>query len=141
MDCLLLDQTIGQDARITGKTLSVKSVDYEKAYGRVPNEWLMTVMKAINCQSWIQRSIKFFSKHWATVLELRMARKVVKSTPVKYNKGLFRGDSLSPLLLYPKFLAEPRDILSGIMEKGILYHTCCICMILRLILHTISLEK
>ena len=37
------------------------------------------------------------NKHWATVLELRTAGKV-RSTPVKYNRGLFQGDSLSPLL-------------------------------------------
>ena len=58
----------------------------------------MTVLKAINCPSCIQRSIELFSKYWATVLELRMTGKVVKSTPVKYNRGLFQGDSLSPLL-------------------------------------------
>ena len=64
MDCLLLDQSIGLGARITGKPLSVTWINYEKAYDRVPHEWLMTVLKAINCPGWFQRSIELFSKHW-----------------------------------------------------------------------------
>ena len=32
VDCLLLDQTIGLDAKIMGKPLSVAWIDYEKAY-------------------------------------------------------------------------------------------------------------
>ena len=83
---------------ITGKPLSVAWINYEKAYDRVSHEWLMTVLKAINCPSWIQRSIELFSKHWATVLEFRTAGKVVKSIPVKYNRGIFQGDSLLSLL-------------------------------------------
>ena len=42
--------------------------------------------KTIKCPGWIGRSIELFSKHWATVLELRTAGKVVRSTPVKYNR-------------------------------------------------------
>ena len=41
MDCLLLDQTIGLDAKITGKPLSVAWLDYEKAYDRVLHWWVM----------------------------------------------------------------------------------------------------
>ena len=55
--------------------------------------------KNIKCPGLIRMSIQLFSKHWATVLELRTAEKVVRSTPVKYNMGLFQGDSLSPLFL------------------------------------------
>ena len=43
------------------------------------------------------------------MLELRTAGKVVRRTPVKYNRGFFQGDSLSPLLFcpsYPKFLTD-----------------------------------
>ena len=77
MDCLLLDQTIGLDAKITGKPLSVAWIDYEKAYDRVPHKWVMKVLKSIKCPGWIRRSIELFSKHWTTVLELRTAGKVV----------------------------------------------------------------
>ena len=98
MDSLLLDQSIGLDAKIMGKPLSVAWFDYEKAYDRVPHKWVMKVLKTIKCQGWIRRSIELFSKHWTSVLELRTVGKVVRSTSVKYNKGLFQGDSLSPLL-------------------------------------------
>ena len=86
------------DAKIMGKPLSVAWINYEKAYDRVPHKWVMKVLKTIKCPGWIRRSIELFSKHWATVLELRTAGKVVRSTPVKYNRGLFQGDSLSPHL-------------------------------------------
>ena len=49
MDRLLLDQTIGLDAKITGKPLSVEWMDYEKAYVRVPHKWVMKVLTTINC--------------------------------------------------------------------------------------------
>ena len=58
----------------------------------------MTMLKAISYPGWIQRSIELFFKHSATVFELRTAGKVVKITPMKYNMGLFHGDSLSARL-------------------------------------------
>ena len=80
MDCLLLDQSIGLDAKIMGKPLSVAWIDYEKAYDRVPHKWVMKVLKTIKCPGWIRRCIELFSKHWAAVLELRTVGKVVRST-------------------------------------------------------------
>ena len=74
-----MDQTIGLDAKITGKPLSVAWIDYEKAYDRVPHKWVMKVLKTIKCPGWIRRSIELFSKHWATVFELMTAEKVVRS--------------------------------------------------------------
>ena len=74
------------------------------------------MLKTIQGPGWIRRTIELFSKHWDTVLELRI---VVRSTSVKYNRGLFQGDSLLPLLFclaippYPKYLTEPRDIPSA----------------------------
>ena len=50
MDSLLLDQSIGLDAKIMGKPLSVAWSDYEKAYDRVPHKWVMKVLKTIKCQ-------------------------------------------------------------------------------------------
>ena len=58
---------------------------------------MIKVLKTIKRPGWI-RTIELFSKHWATVLELRTVGKVVRSTPVKCNRGLFQGDFLSPLL-------------------------------------------
>ena len=57
VDCLLLDQTVGLDAKNTGKPLSVAWIDYEKACGRVPHKWVMKVLKTIKCPGWIWRSI------------------------------------------------------------------------------------
>ena len=88
MDSLLLDQSICLDSQIMGNPLCVAWIDYEKAYDRVLHKWVMKGLKAIKCPGWIQSSIELFSKHWATVLELRTAGKVVRSTPVKYNRGL-----------------------------------------------------
>ena len=47
MDCILRYQTIGLDAKIIGKPLSVAWIDYEKAYDRVPHKWVMKVLKTI----------------------------------------------------------------------------------------------
>ena len=147
MDCLLLDQKIGLDAKITGKPLSVAWIDYEKAYDRVPHKWVMKVLKTIKCPGWIQRSIELFSKHWATVLELRTVGKVLRITPVKYNRGLFQGDSLSPLLFclaiapISQVLNRTKDIPSGMMGKGALCHTCCTWMTLRYMLEADKLRE
>ena len=51
----------------------------------------MKVLKTIKCTGWIRRSIELFSKHGVTVLELRTAGKVVRSTPVKYNRDSSKG--------------------------------------------------
>ena len=62
VDCLLLNQSIGLDAKITGKPFSVAWIDYEKAYDRVPHKWVMKVLKTIKCPGWISRSIEFPNK-------------------------------------------------------------------------------
>ena len=78
VDCLLLDQTIGLDSKITGRPLSVAWIDYEKAYDRVPHKLVTKVLKTIKCPGLLRRSIELFSKHWASVLGLRTAGKVVR---------------------------------------------------------------
>ena len=63
--------------RITGKSVSVAWVDYEKAYDRAPHEWFMTVLKAINCPSWIQRSAELITHDYTNDL-LPMAQRAMR---------------------------------------------------------------
>ena len=49
VDCLAVDKVVITDARFKGlRTLSVGWIDFEKAYDRVPHEWLISVLDTIN---------------------------------------------------------------------------------------------
>ena len=74
--------------------LAVAWVDYRKAYDMVPHSWIEKCMNmfgvTVNVRSFISESMK----HWNTELNAGQSR----LGNVKIKRGIFQGDSLSPLL-------------------------------------------
>lgn len=97
LDALVLDTEVAAEARRSGKDLSVAWVDYSKAYDRVPHSWLVEMLTNIKAPRPIRRCIENLILKWRSTFGCGVGRNAVK-VDLEYRRGLFQGDSLSPLL-------------------------------------------
>jgi len=96
-DALLIDRMVVEDAQVHKQSLSVGWIDYTKAYDRVPHQWIKLVLKSIRAPRMVTRTIRSLIPLWKTTFELGKGEDQV-TFEVKLKRGLFQGDSLSPLL-------------------------------------------
>ena len=93
-DQLLIDKMILKNCKKRLTSLAVAWIDYRKAYDMVPHSWIEKCMDmfgvAVNVKSFISESMK----HWNTELNAGQTR----LGNVKIRRGIFQGDSLSPIL-------------------------------------------
>ena len=93
-DQLLIDKMIVKNCKKRLTSLAVAWIDYHKAYDMVPHTWIEKCMNmsgvAVNVRSFISESMK----HWNTELNAGHSR----LGNVKIKRGIFQGNSLSPLL-------------------------------------------
>ena len=93
-DQLLIDKMITSDARKHKKNLSMSWIDYKKAYDMVPHSWLLEVVELLGVAENLKGLLKSSMEHWKTQLVGGM--EVLGTVNIK--RGIFQGDSLSPLL-------------------------------------------
>ena len=74
--------------------LSMAWVDYRKAYDMVPNSWIVASMGTVDLAGNIIGIIKQNMNKWKT--NLYADGKLLRSVPIR--RGIFQGDSFSPLL-------------------------------------------
>jgi hypothetical protein len=93
-DQLLIDKTILKDCRKRHTNLAMAWIDYKKAYDFVPHSWVNECMEifgiAENVRDFLQRSMK----QW----KLSLTSNGEELGDVDIKRGIFQGDSLSPLL-------------------------------------------
>ena len=64
-----MDQMVITDAKFKGlRTLSVGWIDFEKAYNRVPHEWLTTVLDIIHTPGWVRSTVGRLHSKRSTVM-------------------------------------------------------------------------
>ena len=97
LDALLIDSMVNEEVRHRRKKLSVAWVDYSKAFDRVPHGWLLEVLDSIRAPTYLRRGVANLLLLWVTQFKLGFGRNTVK-VDLHYCRGLFQGDSLSPLL-------------------------------------------
>ena len=98
MDAVTIDAAIAEDGNESEKDLSVGWVDYRKAYNMVPHRWVNTVLKAIRAPRQVRNTVEKLIPQWKMDLKLGDGEGTT-TIPVDLKRGLFQGDSLSPLLL------------------------------------------
>ena len=92
-DQLAIDRCILQNCRKRKTILSMAQVDYKKAYDMVPHSWIITRMGIVSLAANIISLIKRMNKQKTN---LYADGKLQVSVPIK--RGIFQGDSFSPLL-------------------------------------------
>ena len=89
---------IHEDCHNRKKNLSTAWVDYQKAFDSVPHDWILKCLELYKIDPKIINFLKFSMTHWETSLILNHMQGTMKSEYIRINRGIFQGDSLSPLL-------------------------------------------
>ena len=97
-DQLLINKTVLEHARRSQRNLSMAWIDYKKAFDSVPHSWILRCMELYKVD---ESLIKFFSTQmttWKTDMTLRHNKGEITLPDVKIKRGIYQGDSLSPLI-------------------------------------------
>ena len=93
-DQLLIDKAVLKNCRRRAKNLAVAWIDYRKAYDLVPHSWILECLSMFNVAPSMHTLIANSMGSWRT--ELTSGGEILGSVDIK--RGIFQGDSLSPLL-------------------------------------------
>jgi len=94
LDALLVDSMVAREARLRRRSLSVAWIDYQKAYDRVPHEWIKFLLQDIRAPVVVGHIVGDLIRLWQTVFSVGVGKDAVK-VELAYRRGLFQGDSLS----------------------------------------------
>ena len=93
-DQLLIDRAVLKEARVKKRWLAMAWVDYKKAYDMLPHSWICESLHLVKVAKNLSRLVKGSMGDWRTVLTANGER----LGEVRIRRGIFQGDSLSPLL-------------------------------------------
>ena len=91
---LFVDRMIMREVKKRKKNLAMASIDYRKAYDMVPHSWIIECLENMGVNDEIISLLKESMRSWR--VELTCGKEVLGE--VKIERGIFQGDSLSPLL-------------------------------------------
>ena len=97
-DQLLINKMILEDCSNHKKNLSASWIDYRKAFDSVPHSWIVKALEIYNINPKIINFLTWSMKEWKTTMCLTHSRGTLESRAIKINRGIYQGDSLSPLL-------------------------------------------
>jgi len=92
-DQLLIDREISRDVKRKKRCLSMCWIDYKKAYDMVPHSWILEMLR-VGVAGNVEKLLSKSMADWKTVLTSN--GEVLGEVAI--NRGIFQGDSLSPLL-------------------------------------------
>lgn len=97
-DHLLLSKAIMEDCKKKKKHLHVAWIDYKKAFDSVPHSWIIQTLKMYHISPIVVKFCQEAMKSWSTFMILNSLKGTITSNKVQIKRGIFQGDSLSPLL-------------------------------------------
>ena len=93
----MIDGAVAGEARHYERDLSMAWVDLKKAYDMVPHRWLKRMLKATTkIRRVVRKPVTRLVPLWETALTVETTEGK-ESFPICFRRGLFQGDSLSPL--------------------------------------------
>ena len=93
-DLLFIDKMLLKEVKRRKKNLAMAWIDYKKAYDLVPHSWIIECLDMFGIADNIKQLLIDSMKKWKT--ELTSSGEVLGEVEIK--RGIFQGDSLSPLL-------------------------------------------
>ena len=97
-DQLLINKMILENCKSKKRNLSTAWIDYKKAFDSVPHSWILKALEIYKVSPVIIKFLKANIKQWQTTLTINSSNGISKSNKIKIERGIFQGDSLSPLL-------------------------------------------
>ena len=109
-DQLLIDRAVLKEARLKKRCLAMGWIDYRKAYDMVPHSWIVEMMDMAGVADNVKGLLCGSMASWKTLLTSN--GEVLGEVDIR--RGIFQGDSLSPLLfvlcLSPLSLLMQREV-------------------------------
>ena len=93
-DQLLIDKAILKDCKRGRTNLAMAWIDYRKVYDMVPHSWIMECLETFGVAANVRQFLASSMDEWKT--ELTSCGQTLGVVDI--NRGIFQGDSLSPLL-------------------------------------------
>ena len=94
-ELLYIDQHILNESKTRRKNLALARINYKKAHDTVPQSWIINFLKMYKISDEVINFIVKTMKTWR--VEFIARRKSLAK--VKFQRGIFQGDALSPLLI------------------------------------------
>ena len=95
---LLIDAVILGQAKSKRRGLYMSYIDYRKAFDSVPHAWLLHVLEIYKVEPKLISLMKHLMTMWKTTISLSCSGDTVSSAQISIKRGIFQGDSLSPLI-------------------------------------------
>jgi hypothetical protein len=86
-----------EQARKNNRNIYTAFMDYKKAYDSVPHSWLIKILKIYKINLDIINFLSHVMTFSRTTLNLSINNTKLKSEPIQIKRGIYQGDSLSPL--------------------------------------------
>ena len=112
-DQLLIDKLVLKDCKRRHTNLTMAWVDYRKAYDMVPHSWILESLQMFGCASNVMKLISTSMEKWKT--ELCLSGEKLGSVSIR--RGIFQGDSLSPLLFVLCLILRKIDMGYSLKDK------------------------
>ena len=97
-DQLLINKTILEDCKKKQRNLSMAWIDYKKAVDSVPHSWILRCLELYNVHKDIRTFLQKQMTRWQTSIMLQHEEGIIQTPKIKIQRGIFQGNSLSPLL-------------------------------------------
>ena len=97
-DQLMINKMILENCKKRKQNLSCAWIDYKKAFDSVPHEWILRSLELFKVSPKVVGFLKHNMKNWKTQLILTHESGTLMSDNINIKRGIFQGDSLSPLL-------------------------------------------
>lgn len=94
---LLIDLVVMKQAYKTNRNIYTAYIDYRKAFDSIPHSWLLEVLKIYKVNPTLIQFLQTALVHWEVTLKLRTTNVDIATGPIRIRRGIFQGDSLSPL--------------------------------------------
>ena len=112
-DHLAVDRAVTNDSRKRHTNLTMAWIDYRKAFDSLPHSWIMKCLSLYKVDASIQDIVRISMQHWST--NLTCGKEKIGDINIK--RGIFQGDSLSPLL----FCLAMNPLSDVLHETGLSY--------------------
>lgn len=93
-DQLLISKMVIETAKKRKKNLSLAWIDYKKAFDSVPHSWILQVLDIYRVSPVLRQFVAASMKEWRTTMRI----KSITTRELAIKRGIFQGDSLSPLI-------------------------------------------
>ena len=97
-DQLLVNRMLLENCSSKNRNLSTAWIDYRKAFDSVPHPWIEKALDMYKISQIIKGFLHQCMSMWSTKLILNHNNGTETSGNIKIDRGIFQGDSLSPLL-------------------------------------------